>query len=89
MQTTLRLDDALYREAKADAARSGITLTRYLEEALRERLRRGAGVKETAGSSSEEASQIAERNRLMEALLRRTAHFRMGRKATRDEMNER
>ena len=49
MQTTLRLDDALYREAKADAARSGITLTRYLEEALRERLRRGAGVREMRG----------------------------------------
>jgi len=38
MQTTLRLDDKLYREAKAEAARQGMTLTRFLEEALRLRL---------------------------------------------------
>lgn len=39
MQTTLRLDDELYREAKARAAMLGISLTRFLEEAIRERLR--------------------------------------------------
>ena len=38
MQTTLRIDDRLYREAKAEAARQGITLTRFIEEALRLRL---------------------------------------------------
>ncbi len=38
MQTTLRLDDHIYREAKAKAAREGITLTRFLEEGLRMRL---------------------------------------------------
>lgn len=38
MQTTLRIDDHLYREAKAEAARSGISLTRFLEEGLRLRL---------------------------------------------------
>lgn len=39
MQTTLRLDDRLYREAKSAAAQQGITLTRFLEEAIRLRLR--------------------------------------------------
>jgi hypothetical protein len=34
MQTTLRLDDDLYRRAKARAASLGISLTRFLEEAL-------------------------------------------------------
>lgn len=38
MQTTLRIDDHLYREAKAEAAREGISLTRFLEEALRLKL---------------------------------------------------
>lgn len=38
MQTTLRIDDKLYREAKAEAAREGVTLTRFLEEGLRLRL---------------------------------------------------
>ncbi len=39
MQTTLRIDDEPYREAKAEAARQGITLTRFIEEGLRLRLR--------------------------------------------------
>lgn len=38
MQTTLRIDDRLYREAKAEAARTGMSLTRFLEEGLRLRL---------------------------------------------------
>ncbi|KAB2639669.1 MAG: hypothetical protein DVB26_06605 [Verrucomicrobia bacterium] len=38
MQTTLRIDDRLYREAKTEAARSGLSLTRFLEEGLRLRL---------------------------------------------------
>jgi|688.fasta_scaffold31132_5 hypothetical protein len=42
MQTTLRIDDQLYREAKAEAARSGVSLTRFLEEGLRLRLEKKA-----------------------------------------------
>jgi hypothetical protein len=83
MQTTLRIDDATYREAKAEAARLGLTLTRFIEDALRRHIassRRG----DTA-----RRKEIDERNRLMEALLRRTAHFRVGPKPTREEMNER
>lgn len=38
MQTTLRIQDALYRAAKSEAAREGITLTRFLESALQMRL---------------------------------------------------
>lgn len=38
MQTTLRLDDDLYRQAKARAAALGMSLTKFLEEAIRERL---------------------------------------------------
>lgn len=83
MQTTLRLDDATYREAKAEAARLGVTVTRYIEDALRQRIALGNK------DASARRAEIAERNRLMEALLRRTAHFRVGRRPTRDEMNER
>lgn len=44
MRTTIRLDDALLREAKAVAAASGRTLTDLVEDALRESLaRRRAG----------------------------------------------
>lgn len=70
MQTTLRIDDQVYRAAKAQAARRGETLTSFIEQALRERIERGE-----AGEASEE---VVERDRLMEALLRRTAHFRIG-----------
>jgi ribbon-helix-helix CopG family protein len=38
MQTTLRLDDELYRQAKARAASLGMSVTKFLEEAVRERL---------------------------------------------------
>jgi len=41
MQTTLRLDAMLYREAKAEAARQGVTLTRFIEDALRLKLQHG------------------------------------------------
>lgn len=37
-RTTLRLDDELLRKSKAVAARRGITLTRLVEESLREKL---------------------------------------------------
>lgn len=38
MATTLRINEAIFREAKAEAARSGITLTRFIEDSLRQRL---------------------------------------------------
>ena len=84
MQTTLRIDDATYREAKAEAARLGITLTRFIEEALRQRIAGGH-----MGDDAARRRQIEERDRLMESLLRRTARFRVGRRPTREEMNER
>lgn len=47
MQTTLRLDDELYRRAKVEAARQGITLTRLIEEGIRLRLARPAASPES------------------------------------------
>lgn len=43
MRKTIPLDDALLREAKQEAVRSGMTLTAFIEEALRERLARRVG----------------------------------------------
>lgn len=83
MQTTLRINDALYREAKAEAARLGITLTRFIEDALREHVRRHDAV------DPARQKEIDERDRLMDSLLHATAHFRIGPKPTRQEMNER
>lgn len=83
MQTTLRIDDAIYREAKAEAARTGVTLTRFIEEALRQ------WIGHRRSEQPQKEAEIEERNRLMEALLRQTAHFRIGTRPTRDEMNER
>jgi hypothetical protein len=40
MRTTVRLDDALLTRAKAEAIRTGRTLTQVLEDALRESLSR-------------------------------------------------
>jgi len=80
MQTTLRIDDEIYREAKANAARFRLTVTRYIEEALKSYAKAGMeGIEREA----------EERNHLMEALLKETAHFRIGGKATREQMHER
>jgi hypothetical protein len=38
MLTSLRIDDDLYRVAKASAASEGVTITKYLDQALRLRL---------------------------------------------------
>jgi antitoxin component of RelBE/YafQ-DinJ toxin-antitoxin module len=76
MQTTLRIDDDIYREAKANAARCRLTVTRYIEEALKSYAKAGMeGIE----------SGVEERNRLMEALLKETAHFRIGGKPTREQ----
>ena len=40
MRTTIRLDDALLREAKTHAAQTGRTLTAVIEDALRASLHR-------------------------------------------------
>lgn len=79
MQTTLRIDDAVYREAKAEAAREGITLTRFIEEALRLRIESGGE------RNQEERRSIDERKELMEGLVRATARYRIGTKPTREE----
>jgi hypothetical protein len=42
MQTTLRLDDEIFRQAKSQAAARGISLTRLVEEAIREHLSKPA-----------------------------------------------
>jgi hypothetical protein len=86
MQTTLRIDDATYRAAKAEAARCGITLTQFLEDALRLKIATSRGEAPSGGELGREAE---ERNRLMEALLERTAHFRVGPHPTREELNAR
>lgn len=86
MQTTLRIDDAIYREAKAEAARRGVTLTRFLEEALRQKIASGRG---DHREHHERRAEVKERDRLMEALLKRTARFRVGKHPTREEMNAR
>ena len=91
MQTSLRLDEQLYRAAKARAAQEGITLTRLIEEALALRLRAGQQAP-GYGLNPEELRRleaIAQRNYLMDAMLERTAHFRVGPKPTREEMHER
>jgi len=38
MQTTLRINDDIYRRAKAKSGELGLSLTRFFEEAVEERL---------------------------------------------------
>ena len=42
MLTSLRIDDDLYRMAKASAASQGLTITKFLDQALRLQLMYGA-----------------------------------------------
>jgi Ribbon-helix-helix protein, copG family len=39
MRTTVRIDETLYRRVKAEAARTGRTVSQLLEDSLREALR--------------------------------------------------
>lgn len=82
MQTTLRIHTKIFRRAKAAAAHERITLTRFIEQALERELKhRGPN------RNSRLKMGDAERNRMMNALLRRTAHFRMGQRPSREEKN--
>ena len=81
MQTTLRINDEIFRTAKAEAARLGVTLTRYIEDSLKERIESGAP------HHPSREKEINERDQLMEQLLQATAHFRVGPRPTREEMN--
>lgn len=83
MQTTLRINDDIYREAKAIAARSGLSLALFIEEVLKERIGRSQNGTEVS------VDEVAERNKILESLLLSTAHFRVGPQPTREEMNER
>lgn len=85
MHVALWIDDTLFRDAKAEAARRGLTVTRLIEEALRAQFDRGGADQREC----ERQAEIHEGNLLMETLLQRTAHFRIGEKPTREEMNER
>lgn len=40
MQTTLRINDEIYRRAKSKSSELGLSLTRFFEEAVEERLTR-------------------------------------------------
>jgi hypothetical protein len=40
MQTTLRIDDEIFRRAKTKSSELGLSLTRFFEEAVEERLSR-------------------------------------------------
>lgn len=83
MQTTLRLNDQIYRDAKAEAARLGVTLTQFIEAALQDRISR------VRSGEVVLADEVIERNQIMERLLLSTAHFRVGERPGREEMNER
>jgi hypothetical protein len=49
MRTTVDLDDFLLREAKLVARQNGVTLTSFIEDALRERLSRRRAVQKGKG----------------------------------------
>lgn len=68
MQTTLRIEDQVYRQAKVAAAREGITLTQFIEEALTLRIERSSNHhgdvnQSTDNLSSEEAKSRQEQDR--------------------------
>jgi len=48
MKTTVEIPDAVFREAKSEAARQGVTLKQVFTEAVRRQLARPAGAGEPA-----------------------------------------
>ena len=63
-----------------------MTLTRFIEEALRQKIASSRG---DHPEHSDLRAEIEERDRLMEALLGQTARFQVGSHPTREEMNAR
>jgi len=82
VKITLKIDDELYGTLKTEAARQGLSLARFVEEALRSYIAREYG-------THDYQAEIEERDRLMNSLLLATAHFRIGPRPTREEMHER
>ncbi|MEJ7718945.1 MAG: ribbon-helix-helix protein, CopG family [Ilumatobacteraceae bacterium] len=74
MRTTVRIDDALYREAKAQAARSGRSVGQVLEDALRAALRTRASSRHApplvvyGGSGVMPGVELADSGRLRELM---------------------
>lgn len=58
MQITLRIDDTIYQQAKAEAAREDITLTKFIEKALRLQLGHAST---TSGSHQSAAPGVGQR----------------------------
>jgi hypothetical protein len=76
---TVAVDEEVYHAARVEAARRRRSVSALVRDFL---------IHLQAGGSGTDP-EIEERNRLMETLLRRTAHFRVGRKPTREEMHAR
>ena len=75
MKTTLNLNEQVLRQAKGRAARDGITLTRFVEDALRARLAAARGGKvpfrlrlETVTGDGPPNVDIADRDALYEVI---------------------
>ncbi|MES2176340.1 MAG: YlcI/YnfO family protein [Gemmatimonadota bacterium] len=76
MRTTIRLDDALLRKAKAAAAANGITLNQLIEDAVRAALApraTGARVREAslpvyAGAGLQPGVDLAESSALLDIM---------------------
>ena len=70
MQTTLRINEEIYRQAKAKAARDGITLTKFIEEALCLRLEQASAnpsvILESSLNESASSSLAQPENRFMD-----------------------
>ena len=76
---TVAVDEEVYHAARVEAARRRKSLSALVRDFLVHLQSGGAGAD----------PEIEERNRLMEKLLRSTAHFRVGRKPSREEMHAR
>ena len=87
---TVSVSEEVYHAARVEAARRRKSLSALVRGFLaglqpEDQTKGGRRASKASGRDPE----IEERNRLMESLLRRAAHFRVGRKPTRQEMNER
>ena len=76
MKTTLNLNDEVLRRARESAAKSGVTLTRFVEDALRAKLVQRSGVPfrlklVTVGGTSAPNIDITDRDALYDLIDRR------------------
>jgi metal-responsive CopG/Arc/MetJ family transcriptional regulator len=84
MRLTLEIDNELHHRVEVAAMNDGSTISDFIREAIEKNL---SSLEPREDKRHFPEIRIARRNRLMDDLLRRTSHFPVGKRPSREEPN--